>query len=296
VGESKAVTLQEYFKRIFPFCEIEVVRNVFSGDNAAEVLSGSPDYVIDAIDNRLTKAQLIQYCQSHQLPVISCMGAGGRVDPSRIQISRLTQTRNDPLCRIMRLVLKKMDVRLDDVTVVYSSEKPPGKLMELTDDVADNPDEYQLLPNFRVRIMPVLGTIPAMFGLVAATYVLNCLSQNEYEEMLPIKTSNKAASKMMCVMYMNEEKLYKASRKDRLITLPDAEYIISEVFNGRCFISGVVDNLALRRFNKDENVSCQNVILLSEALAKKHDKGEIEYTPEQKEKLKKTLQQHFLFK
>ena len=274
VGESKALSLAAFFRKLNPSTTVEVVRDVFKAENAAQVLAGNPDFVIDAIDNRQTKTDLLAYCQRNGIRVVSCMGAGGRVDPSRVQLARLPETRNDPLCRVMRLMLRQQGVDADEIPVVYSSEKPPASLLDLNDEAADNPDEYQLLPNFRVRIMPVMGAIPAMFGMVAASYVLNTLSGKEFKPMLPIKTSAKKAKKMLCNMYISEDKVYHADRQKRLLTLADAEYLIADVFDGRCAISGVVDNLQLRRFRRNVNASRSNVVLLSDTLARRHDKNE----------------------
>ncbi len=89
---------------------MEVVKQVFKGEDAEKLLMGSdgrlPDFVVDAIDNRQTKTELIQFCSSRGLKVISCMGAGGRVDPSRIQLGRLADTKDDPLCKVSFLVLE----------------------------------------------------------------------------------------------------------------------------------------------------------------------------------------------
>lgn len=171
--------LARFFSRIVPSCVVEVVKQVFKGESAEQLLLDSsgrtPDFVIDAIDNRQTKTELIQFCSSRGLPVVSCMGAGGRVDPSRVQLGRLADTKDDPLCKTMRLALRKAGVDVDNLVVVFSTEKPAAGLLELQEGAADNPEEYQMLPNFRVRIMPVVGSLPAVFGLIAATYVLNTL-------------------------------------------------------------------------------------------------------------------------
>jgi tRNA A37 threonylcarbamoyladenosine dehydratase len=112
VGLGKAQVLASFFSLVVPSCVAEVVKQVFKGEDAEKLLlcaDGSlPDFVIDAIDNRQTKTELIQFCLSRGIRVVSCMGAGGRVDPSRIQLGRLTDTRNDPLCKAMRLSLRKV--------------------------------------------------------------------------------------------------------------------------------------------------------------------------------------------
>ncbi len=107
-----------------------------------------------------------------------------------------------------------------------------------------------MLPNFRVRIMPVVGTIPAMFGMVAATYVLNALSEKPFKSMLPAKFSLKKMQKMVVHMYLSEDRVYKADKTIRLVSAADAQHLASEVFDNRCAASGTVDNLTWRRFNR----------------------------------------------
>src|SRR5688572_18516145 len=102
--------MKDFFARIMPSTEVEAVRDVFKEENAARLLAGNPDFVVDAIDNKVTKASLIKYCFDRKLKIISCMGAGGKVDPTKVQLGRLTHTRNDPLCKTMRLVLRRLKV------------------------------------------------------------------------------------------------------------------------------------------------------------------------------------------
>jgi hypothetical protein len=139
---------------------------------------------------------------------------------------------------------------------------------------ADNPEEFQMLPNFRVRIMPVVGTVPAVFGLVAATYVLNELSRKPLRPMLPAKASVKKMQKMLVLLYHAEERVYRAPRSQRLVSAADAQAAVMDGFNSRCAVSGAVDGLALRRFDRERPAAPGNLVLLAEALAKRHDAGE----------------------
>ncbi len=139
---------------------------------------------------------------------------------------------------------------------------------------ADNPEEYQMLPNFRVRIMPVVGPVPAVFGLVAATHVLNELSRRPLKPMLPGKPSLKKMQKMLVLLYLAEERVYRAPRTQRLVSAADAQAAVSDGFHGRCAVSGAVDGLALRRFDRARPAAPGNLVLLAESLAKRHDAGE----------------------
>lgn len=104
------------------------------------------------------------------------MGAGAKSDPSRIQIADICNTFEDPLARTVRRRLRLSGID-SGVPVVYSSEKPgPVTLLPLPDEQLEDADEYAPVKGFRVRILPVLGTLPAMFGLAMATFVITKLA------------------------------------------------------------------------------------------------------------------------
>ncbi len=149
-----------------------------------------------------------------------------------------------------------------------------------------------MLPNFRVRIMPVVGTIPAIFGMAAATYVLNEVSGKRFKAMLPAKLSAKKTQKMVVQMYHSEEKAFKAARTCRLVTVADAQSLVADCFDNRCVVSGAVDNLALRRFDRSRPASPDNLVLLSEGLARKHDAGEDVFGDATRAKVAALLQAH----
>lgn len=95
----------------------------------------------------------------------------------------LRESTNDPLSRTVRHRLKK-DHGIDSgIPVVFSLEKPKTKLLPFrgTSGEEENPSDYQIVPNFRVRIIPVLGTIPAIFGQVMASYVVTQLASFQVE-------------------------------------------------------------------------------------------------------------------
>jgi tRNA A37 threonylcarbamoyladenosine dehydratase len=87
--------------------EVEAVNELFALEAAESLLSGKPDWVIDCIDNITTKVDLLSYCRKNDIKVFSAMGAGGKCDPSRIQISDISNTFEDPLARSVRVRLKK---------------------------------------------------------------------------------------------------------------------------------------------------------------------------------------------
>lgn len=220
------------------------------------------------------RAQLIKACADAGIPLISCMGAGARHDPSRVQVAFLSETANDPLCRKMRVILRHMGVDVERVPVVYSTEVPPVKLLELEDDAAEKPEDYQLLPDFRVRIMPVVCTVPAAVGNSAAAFVLNTISgKMEQRPMQPMTVQLSKVSKMLFDLNRSEGNRGQG-REQRFLSLQDAHWAVTETFSGRCAVTGAVGELTLRRWRPQEPASSANVVLLSKAAARQHDAAE----------------------
>lgn len=159
VGKSKVKVLADHVKEICPNAVVEERNQLWEAKFAYELLSGSPTYVLDCIDNIKTKIELLHYCVTHKIPIISSMGSGAKADASRIQISDISHTSEDPLARATRQGLKKVGI-LSGVPVIYSTEVP-GKveLLPLEEEKVKKAREYSALPDFRSRILPVLGYV-----------------------------------------------------------------------------------------------------------------------------------------
>ncbi|EPQ27770.1 uncharacterized protein PFL1_04515 [Pseudozyma flocculosa PF-1] len=110
VGRPKVVCCAEKFAQIAPWATLEAWVELFRGDEAERLLGGNPTYVIDAIDNIDTKVELLRYCAENKIKVISSMGAGAKSDPSRIQISDISTTSEDPLARSVRRRLRALGI------------------------------------------------------------------------------------------------------------------------------------------------------------------------------------------
>ena len=164
VGLPKVNVLRDRFHEFAPFCEIEVMNEEFNAKTADRVLSGNPDVVLDCIDDVSTKAVLLARCYERNLKCIASMGAGGLVDPTRLHVADLTDIVRDRLARATMLKLRnEHGIALNrskrvGILAVYSSEHARVDLLPLTKEQREKPEEYGTKPNFRLRIMPVLGT------------------------------------------------------------------------------------------------------------------------------------------
>lgn len=130
VGRSKAVVLEERVHAIAPECEVTVEEVFFTESTADRLLEPTYDYIIDAIDGARQKCYLIAEARKRGLKLITCGGAGGCIDPSRVRICDLARTINDPLLLQVRKRLrqqygfpgfKRQKFKID---CVYSDELP----------------------------------------------------------------------------------------------------------------------------------------------------------------------------
>lgn len=129
VGASKAACVQSHLARVVPRTEVEAVEALFSGDQAKALLLGEqslparcPDLVLDCIDNVPSKIELLLYCHREKIPVLSSMGAASRIDPTRVSIADIGNTRECELARAVRKGLRREGV-LGNIPVVFSIER-----------------------------------------------------------------------------------------------------------------------------------------------------------------------------
>jgi tRNA threonylcarbamoyladenosine dehydratase len=161
VGTAKATSLCAFLATIAPFVVYDPIIDLWTKETAERLFDGNPDYIVDCIDNISTKIDLLAYCYGRNLKVISSMGSGCKSDPTRVQVGDISDTIEDPLSRSTRRGLRAKGIE-KGVRVVFSSEKPSkegAKLLPLPEEQfkKGNVDELSSLPNFRVRILPVVG-------------------------------------------------------------------------------------------------------------------------------------------
>jgi tRNA A37 threonylcarbamoyladenosine dehydratase len=182
VGKPKVEVMKNYITNICAgHCHVDGRIAMFKEEIQDELL-GSPnnpskrhDFIVDAIDDVTTKVQLLAYCVRTGTRVISCMGAGGKCDVTRLQIGDLPSACHDPLATKIRLFLKRrqIDVTSDLINVVYSSEKTVAPLAELSEEQKKHGNEkFGAIDHMRVRVIPVLGTTPAIMGNSCAALAL----------------------------------------------------------------------------------------------------------------------------
>ena len=107
VGKMKVDAMADRVRRINPECKINAVQNFFTERNAEELLDNNFDYVFDAIDSLRQKCILLTMCREKGIPIVTTGGAGGRFDPTQIQVADLARTKDDPLLTKTRKRLRQ---------------------------------------------------------------------------------------------------------------------------------------------------------------------------------------------
>jgi tRNA A37 threonylcarbamoyladenosine dehydratase len=107
VGQSKVDVMAERIKQINPHCSVESIEDFVTAENLPTLLNKSYDFVIDAIDSVDVKSRIIAFCKRNKIPIITIGGAGGQVDPSKINIVDLSKTYQDPLLAKVKNQLRR---------------------------------------------------------------------------------------------------------------------------------------------------------------------------------------------
>ncbi|XP_004288591.1 PREDICTED: tRNA threonylcarbamoyladenosine dehydratase [Fragaria vesca subsp. vesca] len=288
VGIPKAQCLKDHFLSIFPECHIEAKVLLYNVSSEEEILSGHPDFVLDCIDNIDTKVALLAACVHRGLKILSATGAGARADPTRIRIADLRQSTNDPLSRAVRHRLKREYGIEGGIPVVFSLEKPKAKLLPFKGPSGEeeNPSDYQILPGFRVRIIPVLGTIPAIFGQVMASYVLTQLAELQVQPEPVINLDIDHYRMLHQRLIEHEESLYGTAMHVQ-VDVEEVMYVAKELWHGRSArepsakdvgrsMWRSVNELMLVRWDREKPASVFNLILLKFKEADEHESSSLE--------------------
>ena len=173
LGQSKVECLRNRLLDIAPEAEVQALNLKLTPDNCPGLLLSHPwSYVIDAIDERQAKLTLLKTCVENQIPVISSMGSGNKLNAGHIHVGDLFQSTGCPLAKLLRKNLKKMGIS-SGIQAVVSSELPV---------LLNNGEFTSHLPEQEGEKRP-LGTIsymPALFGLRCAAFVLENLLDSEH--------------------------------------------------------------------------------------------------------------------
>ena len=168
VGEYKTDVMKARILEINPEAEVNTYRCFFLPENASDFPFDKYDYVVDAIDTVTAKIELVMQCQMAGVPIMSSMGAGNKLDPTKFRVADIYKTRMDPLAKVMRRELKKRGIK--KLKVVYSEEEPVIQAEDATAVQADRPGSK------RRGIPGSTAYVPSVAGLIIAGEVIKDLT------------------------------------------------------------------------------------------------------------------------
>ncbi|MGE5497216.1 MAG: ThiF family adenylyltransferase [Syntrophothermus sp.] len=163
LGMAKAEIVAARLKDINPALELEVICSYIEDKDMETLVTRGYDYVVDAIDTLSPKVNLIYSCVKNNVPVVSSMGAGAKVDPTKITVTDISKSYNCTLARKLRKSLNQLGVR-SGCKVVFSPEEV------IKESVIIN------LSRNKKSTVGTISFMPPMFGCYCASVVLNHLS------------------------------------------------------------------------------------------------------------------------
>ncbi len=158
VGKSKVEVARDRILDINPTCKVITYQCFYSEETADSIDLSQFDYIVDAIDTVSAKLTLIERAQAQNIPIISCMGCGNKLDPTQFEVTDIYKTSVCPLAKVMRYELKKRGVK--KLKVLYSKEQP-SKTAEETGEITE-----------KRHIPGSISFVPSVAGLIIGGEVI----------------------------------------------------------------------------------------------------------------------------
>ncbi|QUI24428.1 tRNA threonylcarbamoyladenosine dehydratase [Vallitalea pronyensis] len=174
VGQAKVAAMKERILAINPKTDVITHQELYTSISAERLLLDDYDYVVDAIDMVSAKLDLIERCKTREIPIISSMGAGNKLNPAMFEVADIYETTVCPLAKVMRKELRSRGIK--DLKVVFSKEKPL-KPIQLdsncnTNCICTNKDRTCVE---RRQIPGSVAFVPSVVGLIIASEVVKDL-------------------------------------------------------------------------------------------------------------------------
>ena len=160
VGKSKVEVMKERMLDINPNCNIVTYEEFYLPDNHSNIITDDISYIVDAIDTVSAKIDIIVEAKKRNIPIISAMGAGNKLDPTRFEVTDIYKTSVCPLAKVMRKELKSRGIK--ELKVVYSKEEPIK-----IEDYSCCGDEL-----YKKRVPGSLAFVPSCMGLIIASEIV----------------------------------------------------------------------------------------------------------------------------
>ena len=158
IGKYKVDLMKERILEINPDANVEVYKEFYMADSQTNIITEDLSYVVDCVDTIMAKIAIVCNCDALDVPVISSMGTGNKLDPSMFEVADIYETSVCPLAKIMKKDLRKRNI--EKLKVVYSKEQPIN-----TNDCAIN-------QNRKFKVKGSISFVPSVAGLTIAGEVI----------------------------------------------------------------------------------------------------------------------------
>ena len=177
IGRDKVDVAEERIHDINPDCKVTKWKTFFMPDTADQFDFSQYDYIVDCIDTVTGKLEIITRAKALKKPVISCMGAGNKVDPTKLKVADITRTSVCPLARVMRNELKKRKIKR--LKVVFSTETAiPPQVDEMDSEFEDTSGVTSERKGSPKKQAPGSNAfVPSVAGMIIAAEVVKDLTQ-----------------------------------------------------------------------------------------------------------------------
>ena len=176
VGKPKTQVMKERIESINPECKVITHNRFYLPECRNEFPFSEYDYIVDAIDTVTAKIDLAVIAQQLDIPMISSMGTGNKLDPTQLEVTDIYKTSVCPLAKVMRKELKARDIK--KLTVVYSKETVLSpKVVEIEQEKTEQVENNEHFGNARKVVPGSTAFVPAVAGLIIAGEVIRKLVQ-----------------------------------------------------------------------------------------------------------------------
>ena len=158
VGKYKVDLMKERILEINPDANVEVHKEFYMADSDTNIITEDLSYAVDCVDTIMAKIGIICKCDALDVPVISSMGTGNKLDPTMFEVADIYETSVCPLARIIRKDLRKRDIK--KLKVVYSKENPI------------NTNEHAINQDKKIKVKGSISFVPSVAGLIIAGEVI----------------------------------------------------------------------------------------------------------------------------
>lgn len=160
IGKDKVEVAKERILDINPKAKVEVFKEFFLPNSNTNIITKELTYVVDCIDTVTAKIEIVMQCKNLNIPIISAMGTGNKLNPLKLEVTDIYKTNVCPLAKVMRKELRKRNI--NELKVVYSTEEP----------IKPNLQNYEEKNVTKRQVPGSISFVPSVAGLIIAGEVV----------------------------------------------------------------------------------------------------------------------------